>query len=46
MTKIKLTCMKCGKKIKLDFTSNIAMCKKCQKESSKAVIIDDFLSSD
>lgn len=34
MSKPKLRCIKCGKKIKLDFSNPVAICKKCQKRSA------------
>lgn len=31
MSKEKPKCIKCGKEIKLDFRSSVAICKKCRK---------------
>ncbi len=30
MAKIKIKCLKCGKLIKLDFNSTVAVCKECR----------------
>ncbi|MFX1321334.1 MAG: hypothetical protein ACFFAQ_06795 [Promethearchaeota archaeon] len=38
MSKPKLRCMKCGKEIKLDFSSAVAICRKCRRNSPKVHI--------
>ncbi|MFX1326777.1 MAG: hypothetical protein ACFE91_01355 [Promethearchaeota archaeon] len=32
MSKIKIKCIKCGNIMKLDFSSSVAVCKKCEKD--------------
>ncbi|MFX0041699.1 MAG: hypothetical protein ACFE8L_02200 [Candidatus Hodarchaeota archaeon] len=39
MSKVKLRCMKCGKRIKLDFSRAVAICKKCQSKTANKVHI-------
>jgi hypothetical protein len=42
---MKIECMKCGKKIKLEFRtfdSNVAMCKKCKRENKNKIYLEKF----
>ncbi|MCK4284984.1 MAG: hypothetical protein KAX18_02225 [Candidatus Lokiarchaeota archaeon] len=36
LSKIKITCMICGKGIKLDFRDTRALCKKCRRDPGRA----------
>ncbi len=41
---MKINCMKCGKKIKLDFSiyfnNNVAFCKKCKRDNENRLFLE------
>ena len=43
---MKINCMKCGKKIKLDFSissyNNVAFCKRCKRDNANKIFLERY----